>query len=479
MAAIQSPPDTMDTTENAAYQESLDYLYRFVDYSLSRNFPYNPESFNLTRMKLLLSRMGDPHLACPVIHIAGTKGKGSTAALIASALRAEGYVTGLYTSPHLEDFRERIQVNGEVIPMHALTGLVNELKPVVEGLPQPATFFEWTTALAFEWFRRSGCEVMVIEVGLGGRLDSTNVIDPLVAVITPVSFDHMAILGDTLAKIAGEKAGIIKPGRPVVTAPQAEEALQVIRAKAEAVQAELVKTDQRVRWEITRKGLSGQDLKITPRTEGLNGRPAKRLRFRLPLLGPHQALNAATAAVALWTARAQGLKISDQAIKRGFHAVFWPGRFEILQRDPLLVIDSAHNPDSALKLRETIESYLQGKAVILLFGASADKDVAGIYQNLLPAVSKVITTQSVHPRAARAGELAEMAAGMGVPATPIMPLEEALGQALSEARELNAAVVAAGSLFIAGAVRSVWKEMRAKSSVSTPARETEKESNRV
>jgi dihydrofolate synthase/folylpolyglutamate synthase len=198
-----------------AYQEALDYLYSFVDYSLTRSFRYTPDKFDLGRMVRFLQLLGDPHQSYQVIHVAGTKGKGSTAALIASTLRAAGYKTGFYTSPHLQDYTERIQVDGQPIPPGDLAALVEELKPVVAQIERLTTF-EITTALGFLYFARQKVDVAVAEVGLGGRLDATNVVDPLVSVITSLSLDHMAVLGDTLPKIAFEKAGIIKPGRPVV-----------------------------------------------------------------------------------------------------------------------------------------------------------------------------------------------------------------------------------------------------------------------
>ena len=206
----------MDDIE-LAYNQALDYLYSFVDYSLTRNLTYSPEKFDLGRMVELMKNLGDPQRAYPVIHIAGTKGKGSTAALIASALQAAGYKVGFYTSPHLQDFTERIQVNQTPVSHATLTALVEEIKPQV-AKTERLTTFELTTALAFLYFQRCKVDIAVVEVGLGGRLDATNIVTPLVSVITSLSMDHMAVLGDTLPKIAAEKAGIIKPGRPVVLA---------------------------------------------------------------------------------------------------------------------------------------------------------------------------------------------------------------------------------------------------------------------
>ena len=207
--------------DDTSYQNALDYIYSFVDYSLTRAFRYSPEKFNLTRMEELLSLIKEPHCDYPIIHLAGTKGKGSTAAFIASAYQAEGYRVGFYSSPHLIDFCERIQVNGRIISHHDFVSLVNFIRPLVEQV-EHITTFELTTAIAFLFFSIVGVDVAVIETGLGGRLDATNVVNPIVSVITPVSFDHTAVLGDTIEKISAEKAGIIKPGKPVVMGIQNE-----------------------------------------------------------------------------------------------------------------------------------------------------------------------------------------------------------------------------------------------------------------
>ena len=229
--------------DEIAYQEALDYLYGFVDYSLTRNFRYTADKFDLGRMVELMQLLGDPQTQYPVIHVAGTKGKGSTAAFIASALQAAGLRVGFYTSPHLQDYCERIQVNRKDISHADFTDLVQTVKPTVARVEQLTTF-EITTALGFLYFAQQKCDVAVIEVGLGGRLDATNVVDPLVSVITSLSMDHMNVLGDTLAKIAFEKAGIIKPDRPVVLAPQREEARQVVEQVAEERNAPVMRVGQ-------------------------------------------------------------------------------------------------------------------------------------------------------------------------------------------------------------------------------------------
>lgn len=454
----------IEVIEVTAYQEALDYLYKFVDYSQTRAFRFSPEKFNLERMRVFLALLGDPHLAYPVIHVAGTKGKGSVSALLASVLREAGYRVGLYTSPHLHDFTERIQVDGLSIPRLDFAHLVNLIKPFVDRVPDLTTF-ELTTALGFLYFQRRAVDVAVIEVGLGGRLDATNVVQPLLSVITSLSMDHMSILGDTLVKIAAEKAGIIKPGRPVVSSPQKSEAQAVVEEVAAQNQSRLTQVGKDFFYAPREHSLNGQSLFVWPadqqalvdrfvEADGLSA--WQPLRLTIPLLGYHQAVNAATAFAAIDTASREGFEIPPDAIQRGFANVVWPGRFEVLQKDPLVIVDSAHNPDSALKLRLALDDYLGGEPAILVFGASEDKDISGMFAELLPRVDRVIATRSIHPRAMDPEEIVKISHHYGCKAEAVVPL----GKALMEAVELagtQAAVIAAGSLFVAAAVRETWQ----------------------
>jgi len=450
-----------------AYQKSLDYLYSFVDYSLTKAFRYSPEKFNLNRMVNLMAYLGNPQLKYKIIHVAGTKGKGSCSAMIASVLIAAGYKVGFYTSPHLHDYNERIQVNNKPIPHEDLTRMVDEIKEVVHKTPEVTTF-ELTTAIAFNYFAQEKVDVAVIEVGLGGRLDATNIVDPLLSVITSLSLDHMYILGDTLAKIAFEKGGIIKEGRPVVLSPQKEEARLVIEEIAQKRQSELIQVGVDYHYAAWTHSLEDQsflvwsdsDQPIIDAYVESGGRTEwQPLELSIPLLGYHQVENAATAYAAILAARKQGLSIDDAAIKQGFKQVFWPGRFEVLNRNPLFIIDSAHNRDSALKLRLAIEDYLPAKPVILVFGASEDKDVPGMFAELLPRVSQLIATQSVHPRAIEPEKLVSLAHQFGVRAKAIVPVDDALKYALERASD-GSAVIVGGSIFIAAAARDVWQGMR-------------------
>jgi dihydrofolate synthase/folylpolyglutamate synthase len=450
-----------------AYQKALDYLYSFVDYSLTRNLRYSAEKFDLGRMAAFMERLGNPHRQYPVIHIAGTKGKGSTAALTASAFQAAGYKVGFYTSPHLQEFTERIQINQCPVARSEFVELIEDLKPQVAAIERLTTF-EISTAIAFLWFSRQKVDAAVIEVGLGGRLDATNVVDPLVSVITSLSMDHMNVLGDTLAQIAFEKAGIIKPGRPVVLAPQKEEAQRVVERVARERGSRLIQVGHDFLFAPLSHNLERQALAVWPVEEQslvdeyieTGGRSHwQPTRLTIPLLGYHQVENAATAYTALQVARQEGLTIPESAIEQGFSTVYWPARFEILCRNPVLIVDSAHNRDSALKLRQAIDDYLPGKPVILLFGASEDKDIEGMFAELLPRVKRVIATRSVHPRAMDANKLVELAHHYGIQAQAVVPVESALDLALELAGN-EAAVVAAGSLFIAAAVREAWNRKK-------------------
>jgi dihydrofolate synthase / folylpolyglutamate synthase len=452
--------------EDQAYLDALEYLYSFVDFSMTRAFRYSPDQFDLGRMAALMESLGNPHNEYAVIHIAGTKGKGSTAAMIAGAVEAADYRVGFYSSPHLQDYTERIQVNGKCISPAQLVALVEEVKPHVARIERLTTF-EITTALAFLYFARQDVDLAVVEVGLGGRLDATNVVEPMVSVITSLSYDHTAFLGNTLTEIAREKGGIIKDRQPVVIAPQTDEARQAIEQIAYDRQSPLVQVGRDYLFTPLKHSLEGQSLMVwtpdqQPAMNAYLQSPGAHdwspLRIEIPLLGQHQVENAAVAYAALQVARVKGLRIHDDEILRGFKNAFWPGRFEVLHTKPVLIVDSAHNRDSALKLRLAIEEYLPGIPVVLLFGASEDKDVEGMFAELLPRIEHVICTESWHPRAMRADKLVEYSQHFGRPAQAIMPVENALNQAIQAAGD-HAAVVVAGSLFIAAAVRECWHKM--------------------
>jgi dihydrofolate synthase/folylpolyglutamate synthase len=447
-----------------AYQATLDYLYSFVDYSLTKVDRYSPEQFNLQRMRDFVQALGNPQNSYPLIHIAGTKGKGSTAAMCASVLQAAGYNVGLYTSPHLVDYCERIQVNRHSILPAELVTLVNELKPYLDQ-GKHLTTFEITTALAFLYFSRRNVDVAVIEVGLGGRLDATNVVLPTVSVITSLSYDHTQFLGDTLAQIAFEKAGIIKDGVPIVLAPQKDEARHVIEEVATERGAPLIAIGKDLLYsELGHSLQDGQTMQVWWATDqGLMDQYIenqgkgdwKPIRLNIPLLGYHQIENAATAYAALLEFQNKALPLSMSAIQQGFSRVHWPGRFEIIQSFPPVVLDCAHNRDSALKLRLTLDDYYPGKAVTMVFGASEDKDILGMFTELMPRVNQVIATRSFHPRAIEPEKLAELAQKFGRPARVVDKVEDALELALQTV-DTESLVLVTGSIFVAAAVRHTW-----------------------
>lgn len=451
------------------YQEALDYLYTFIDYSMTRNMRYTEDKFNLDRMHKFMELFDNPHKKYPVIHVAGTKGKGSTSALIAHALYEQGYKVGFYTSPHLHDFCERIQV--DFIPMkhEEMVAIVDDMRSKIP-LVAEITTFELMTAMAFKYFMNKHVDYAVIEVGLGGRLDATNVVSPLVSVITSLSLDHINVLGDTLAKIAYEKGGIIKNNKPVVVAPQKDEATLVLKKIAEERNSPLFQVGKDYLYAQAAKSLSGQNFFVWPKEdqiavnafiESAGREDWEPTKFHIPLLGFHQVQNAATAFTALAVLRQNGLKISNDSIRKGFANVVWPGRFEVLNRRPFIVIDSAHNRESALRLRNAIDDYFPGIPVVLVFGASEDKDIDGMLVELLQRVKIVITTKSIHPRAISPDDLVVKVNQMGVRAIPMQSLEEAFDQALKLAGKENLILVA-GSIFVAGGMRDVWLDLQKK-----------------
>jgi dihydrofolate synthase/folylpolyglutamate synthase len=433
----------MDTI--ARYNQALDYLYSFVDYSLKKASELAKAEFNLERMAALLEKLGNPHQAYPIIHIAGTKGKGSTSALCAAALQKSGYTTGLYTSPHLLDYSERIQVNGQAIQPLELAELVEEIKPAVASLTQLTTF-EITTALGFLYFARRGCTAAVIEVGLGGRLDATNLVNPAVAVITSLSYDHMAVLGNTLTLIATEKAGIIKEGRPIVSAPQTAEALAVLEKIAAQRSAPLTLVGREVTFIAQANSLTAQTLLLNPGN----------LQVSIPLLGKHQLENAATAYAAL---RACGLAISTLALQEGFSSVKWPARFQIARQDPPVIFDSAHNRDSFARLRQTLDDYFPGRPLYLVFGVSEDKMLPEMLQEIRPRLTGLIATRADHPRALDAEKIVEMATQAGLTSEAVTPVATALARALELAGKTGI-VLSAGSLFVSAEVLQAWEKYK-------------------
>jgi dihydrofolate synthase / folylpolyglutamate synthase len=453
----------------STYQQALDYLYSFIDYSLQRTYQYSAHTFDLGRMHALLSLLGDPHKKYAVIHVAGTKGKGSVSAMADSILRAAGYRTGFYSSPHLIDFCERIRMGGNPIARERLAELVDALRPAVGKVPGLTTF-EITTAAAFLYFAREKAEAVVAEVGLGGRLDATNVVMPQVAVITSLSYDHTHLLGNTLAEIAREKAGIVKPGIPVVSSPQEGEAMRVLLDVTRERNAPLTLVGRDWHFAPRNHDLEGQSFFLWSAREQTmmdemleqDGEPQWiPMRYEIPLLGYHQVINAVTAVATLYSLRDRGWKIPAEAIGEGLRSVRWEGRFQVLSRSPLVIVDSAHNRDSARRLRTALDDYVPGRRVVLLFGASDDKDIAGMLDELSPRLRRLVATCSTHPRAADPEKIAALARERGCPAEVYADPAQALERGLILAGP-DDVLLAAGSLFVAGAVLDEWPEVSRK-----------------
>jgi dihydrofolate synthase/folylpolyglutamate synthase len=425
------------------YRQAIDYINSYTDYE-KIGMPHDPAFYDLRRVDELLALLGNPHQKAGSIHITGTNGKGSVAAMVASALTVSGYTTGLYTSPHLQSWRERLRVDGKLISEAELAGLLTALKPQVEAVNERArygqlTTFELLTVLAFAYFGQKGVELQVLEVGMGGKFDATSVINPLVCLFTPISLDHTDVLGTTLAEIATEKCGIIKPASTVVSSPQPDEALAVIIESCRERGAKLITVGKDITWQGLGFDLEGQRLRVKGR-KGSYG-------LFIPLLGQHQLVNAATAVAALEVLADKGFKITEGSIVKGLKMVSWPGRLQVLSRRPLVVVDGAHNIGAAQSLAQALEQFFDFKRAILVFGTSQDKDIAGIVSELAPLFDEVIVTRSHHPRAMAPAPLAAEFARHKIKAQVADDVPSALSKALSLAGEKDL-VCAAGSLFI-------------------------------
>ena len=435
------------------YQETLDYIYSFVDFSRTHQDTLKPENFDLSRMRTFMDRIENPEKDFQSLHIAGSKGKGSVSAFCSHVLAEAGYRVGLYTSPHLKDYEERIQINHQPISRSDLVELMDELKPVIESIPRLTTF-EITTGLGYLYFSRKNVDIAVVEVGLGGRLDSTNIITPLVSVITALYLDHTAILGDTLPEIAREKAGIIKPGVPVVLAPQQNGAKDVVREVAEDHQAPLIEVGRDYVYSFIQADLERQTFLIgtNPNTLEEDGQ-----RLEIPLLGKYQIDNAATAYAALQTLSERGLPISRKSIRDGFANTVWPARFEIARRNPPVIFDAAHNPSAIAELRKTVDHFFPELPLTLVFGISEDKELKGMFDSVLPRTQTLICTQANHPRAMDPDLMAKEAADYECETKVVPGVGDALEQALQDAGD-DHLVLVTGSIFVAASARIAWKE---------------------
>jgi dihydrofolate synthase/folylpolyglutamate synthase len=459
---------------SSRYQETLDYLYGLVNFEHRRLDQYVAENITLDRPRQLLSLLGDPQREFEAIHIAGTKGKGSVAAMSAAILRAAGYRVGLYTSPHLFDFRDRIRIvtpddcDGRIGKAN-LVELVELLKPAVAQIAD-ITWYEAVTALAFMHFAREKVDLAVVEVGLGGRLDATNVLSPLVSVITSLSLDHTALLGDTLAEIATEKGGIIKPGTPLVTVAQADEALLRLTEIAASNNAPMTVTGRDWLWTAVPRpkrepgnGRKGeQQIILTKTPEGAFLQPP--LLLTLTLDGRYQQENCVAALAAMNAVQSRYPLLDVDAILKGVAQVDWPGRLQMLHSvpgEPALLVDCAHNVDSATKLAEALTAEFTYRALWLVLGITADKDMQGMLKVLLPLAEGVLMTTSGHPRAATPAELTSLANEMGVEAVSCPTVTAAVRQAWQLAQP-DDLICVSGSIFVVGDLLNHWDGLQSK-----------------
>ncbi len=388
------------------YQQAIRYLFDKTDYEREEYLRYNVTTFNLNRMEKLLSLVGNPHKKIRTLHIAGTKGKGSTATMLAKMLESNGYKVGLYTSPHVVHLHERITVDSTMITELEMLNLLNRIYAPVEKLSKdPPTFFEIITALAFMHFFDQKVDFAVIETGLGGRLDSTNVIKPEVIGITSLSIDHQQQLGQTIDSIAREKAGIFKQGVPIVTVEQIPEAMRVLKTEALSIKAPLhvtgVDIDFSYRFETSREEGPHTRICLTTPT-------SKFEHLRVPLQGRHQAINCGLALAMLDKLKAAGFEIDNEKATEGLKNVYLAGRMEMISQDPRIMIDGAHNAASIRALIHAIGQNIPYDSMVIIFGCNNDKDIEGMLRELQYGADKVIFTRSNSPKASSPHDLAEM-----------------------------------------------------------------------
>ena len=442
----------MQSGVQLSYDGALQRVMGLADFERSTHSPGHA-AFHLERMTLLMEQLDCAHLAVPTVHVAGTKGKGSTSAMIASILTAQGYEVGLYTSPHLHSATERIRVNGQPISQQQFAAVVESIWSTVERVGSSGgyggvTTFEAMTAMAFVHFRDIGADFQVMEVGLGGRLDSTNIVKPRVCAITSISLDHTATLGDTVAKIAFEKAGIIKEGVPVIVAPQTDEAMAVIADVAQQRGAPLLSVAERSSWQKRRFDMCGQVFTLTSAESAYE--------LETPLLGDYQMENAATAVAIAETLRKQGVELDDDSIRRGVRDVHWPARLQVLatpeKGGKLLVVDGAHNPYSMERLVEALREHFSYERLILIFGALSGHSATGMLRALLPLSPEVLATHSRHPRSASGVTVTQVAGELGM---KVVFTSENVGEAARRALEMASEkdlVLGTGSLSVAAEI---------------------------
>ncbi len=424
-----------------AYQKSLDYLYSLEKFGMI---------FGLTQVEKILNVIGNPHRDIQTIHIGGTNGKGSTAAMMSSILQKEGYRVGLYTSPHLVRFTERIKVNGKEIEEAEVAALTESMRKEMgaAGVTPPFTFFDFTTAMALLYFNQKLVDLAILEVGLGGRLDSTNVVDPLISIITNIAKDHAEVLGRTILKIAGEKGGIIKKGKPLITAAKQPQVLRLFSRICQEKGSPFFRVGKEFRY------VRGEDGNFD--YEGLN---RKLWNIHLNLKGFHQAVNATTALGAVEVLEDLGYPVSTGAMIDGLREVDWPGRLELVSSSPRVILDGAHNPAGALVLKESLEKEFQYHHLILLVGIMKDKDIQSILHLLAPMADHIILTQPHTDRATPPALLKEALDQNGKKGEIAEDFKKAIEKGLSLTQKEDLFCIT-GSLYTVGEARAYFLPAR-------------------
>jgi dihydrofolate synthase/folylpolyglutamate synthase len=437
----------------SGYPKALRYLLTLHDYERLRIVRYNTENFNLDRMRMLLKKLGNPQEHFRSVHVAGTKGKGSTCTMIAAMLQATGYKVGLYTSPHLVDVRERITINGSMISQADFARLVRTVEPMVARIKPTPTYFDVLTAIAFKYFAEQKVDLGVIETGMGGRLDSTNVIRPLVTAITSISRDHMAQLGPTLAHIATEKAGIFKHGVPALTVIQEPQVDEALRKVADKVGAPLDVTGRTIefsyRFESSR--MLGPHNRICLTTPS-----SKFEHLAVPLIGEHQAINCGLALAVIDRLKSRGIAINDTRVMEGLSKVTLAGRMEMISQTPRVIVDGAHNAASLDALMKAIGQHIPYDSMVVIFGCCADKDVSGMLERITSGADKVIFTRVDSIRSSDPNELAAQYVELyGKMAQVAQTLEEAM-EIANRAVTKEDLICITGSFYLVGEAKKLF-----------------------
>jgi len=441
-----------------SYKQALDYLTSLINYEKKIDLIYSQRLFNLEKTRLILDQLGNPHLSLKTIHIAGTKGKGSTAVMLTSILDAAGYKVGLYTSPHLISPRERIRIGTHLIKEEEFSYYLAQVKSAIENIQYDGeslnpTFFEVYTVLALTYFYQKKVDIAVIEVGLGGRLDATNVIQPLIGIITPISIDHTQQLGSEITLIEREKAGIIKPNSKIIISRQEKKIIPLLKKICQDKKVSYYQVGKDIKFKLNQATPAYQKFQV----EGLL---QKYPTFFLPLAGENQLWNATTAVGAAEILQEFGFRITSEDIKQGLKKVSWPGRMQIISSQPIVLIDCAHNASSALFLTKFLKKFYSGRNIVLLISILKDKDIQGIAKTLCPLANQVIVTCVKSPRAL---PLKEIYTKIKRHCSPKPLREDKVEEALKKAKKIageRGVVCATGSIYLVGEILSLIRNKK-------------------